>query len=297
VHVGFVRNGDLPTYDGKIRKEEDLSNWMMQMDALFRANNQTSDEYKINQLPVALKGEALTWFRNCVTTGDLCLEGPLVTPWETVKDMMKSLFVPIDSVDVARSDYRVLTAPGTLEDRDVISFITKFHNLRIRIGKTDHEDMKHDFLTALRMDKRNKVKEKLQMARTSYETVDEMMKAASTFASQSHADRLAYQTTHGTSLFGNRRNFQGVSRGASTSTATDMDLSAMVGNGKRKPFRWPGVSEEEHARRGKEKLCYCCGEKHSVRECAKATQIIEKKRAEKGEKRGNGVRAPGGPRK
>ena len=55
VHVGFVRNGDLPTYDGKIRKEEDLSNWMMQMDALFRANNQTSNEYKINQLPVGIE--------------------------------------------------------------------------------------------------------------------------------------------------------------------------------------------------------------------------------------------------
>ena len=35
VHQGWLRNVDLPHYDGKLRKEETLNNWFMQMDALW----------------------------------------------------------------------------------------------------------------------------------------------------------------------------------------------------------------------------------------------------------------------
>ena len=163
----------------------------------------------------------------------------------------------------------------------------------------------HDFFTALRMDKRNKVKEKLQMFKSTYTTVDEMMKAASSFASQAAADRLAYRATQLT-FFGSG----GYGGGTSSSSATPMEINAMHDEkprpkprgdrdeGRRKPYHWPGVSDEEHARRVKEGLCFCCGGNHAVRECEEATRIIKEKRAKgsKDSKPGNEKRAPREPR-
>ena len=41
----------------------------------------------------------------------------------------------------------------------------------------------------------------------------------------------------------------------------------------RKPFRYPGVSEEEHAHRAENSLCFCCGSAdHKSWDCPKKKQ-------------------------
>ena len=246
---------------------DEIDNWHFAIESQFRLHRVVNDKDKLDYMPEALQGVARSWLVTQYKTGAMDEN----TTWEEFLEMLKEHFVPVSPDDVKRAQYKVLTTPNVIQEKEIPEFSQKFLQATALVGDISQEQMMFDYLQAL---KRGKLKMHLQESKTKYGTVQEMIKAACAFNNLSNTAYLLGGMTSG------KMHVQGGAQ------PMDIDLKVMQAQQGQKtgqnqqgqktpfnPFKKFGITLEEGTRRRNNGLCFSCGKSgHMISECPQKQQ-------------------------